>query len=70
MEKNQNLPNQIEIIDNKLINKFNDKPLYSYNEENALEIDRKWIIILRKIKIIVGIKFKLFGKTYIQMSKN
>lgn len=50
-ENNKEYSNNIEKKDNNLINKFNDKPPYSYNEENAKEIDNKWIITKIEDKI-------------------
>ena len=74
------MSNILERNDNKLIKKFNDKLPYSYNEENVREIDSKWIINKIEDKITEFFKkdkdnywykkFKLFDKTYIQMSKN
>ena len=74
------MSNIIKQNDNKLINIFKDKPSYSFNEENEREIDSQSIIINSEDKINEYSKkdkdnywykkFKLFGKTYIQMSKN
>ena len=62
-----------------LMNKFNGKPPYNFNQEDAKEIDNKFIEVSKEdliedTKINSNNKwykkFKLFGKTFIQMSKN